>query len=115
MRKQRNFWARTVITMLALFITGAIIPGIEINEIVPGFFAAIVFGFVNGFLKPILTLLTLPFTILTFGLFLLVINGLMLMLTSALVPGFIVENLLAAIFGSIILSITNSLLNEILQ
>jgi len=71
-------------------------------------------GIVNTIIKPILVLLTLPLTILTLGLFLLVINGLMLWLVSALVRGFHVSGFWGAVFGSILISLVSWILSRIL-
>src|SRR6056297_3419314 len=100
-----QFFAKVLTTMLALLLAAYLLPGITVTSIWAGFFAAIVLGFINGFLRPIFTILTIPFTILTFGLFLLVVNGIMLALTAILVPGFIVQGLFSAILGSVIISI----------
>ncbi|PRX28614.1 putative membrane protein [Orenia metallireducens] len=106
--------ARLLITMLALILTAKIVPGIVIGSLGAGFWAALILGLVNTFIKPVFTLLTLPLTILSFGLFLFVINGLMLLITASLVANFHVSGLLAAIFGSIILSIINSFMLDVL-
>jgi putative membrane protein len=85
---------------------------------VEGFLAALVaaflLGIVNTIIKPILVLFTLPLTILTLGLFLLVINGLMLWLVSALVRGFHVSGFWGAVFGSILISLVSWLLSKFL-
>ncbi|MCK8828194.1 phage holin family protein [Natroniella acetigena] len=98
------------ISMLALILTAQLIPGIEIISLGAGFWAALILGLVNTFIKPILTLFTLPLTILSFGLFLVLINGGMLLLTAWLVPGFIVANFLAAVSGAILVSIFSNLM-----
>lgn len=107
--------ARLLITMLALILTAKVIPGIEINSISAGFFAALILGMVNFFIKPILTIFTLPLTIFSLGLFLFIINGLMLMLTASLVSDFYVSGILSATFGSIILSMINSFMLTLLK
>ncbi|MFW5787147.1 MAG: phage holin family protein [Halanaerobiales bacterium] len=96
---------KLLVSMLALFITAAIIPGIGLSGIGAGFLAALILGIVNSVVKPIFTILTLPLTILTLGLFLFVLNGLMLMLAAAFVPGFTVSGIFSAIFGSIVLGL----------
>ena len=101
--------------MLALVITAEIIPGIHISGLLNGLFAAAILGIVNVMLKPILIIFTIPITIFTFGLFLLVINGITLWITSEIVPGFWISNLGSAIIGSIILSIVNWLINSFLD
>src|SRR6056297_4245502 len=110
-----QFFAKVFSTMVALLLAAYLLPGITISSIWAGFFAAVVLGFVNGFIRPIFTILTIPFTILTFGLFLLVINAIMLSLTSVLVPGFMVEGFLAAILASIIVSFVSSILHSMFE
>ena len=105
---------RLFVSMIGLFITAAIIPGITINGIWAGFFAALILGIVNGIIKPIFTILTLPITILTLGLFIFVVNGLMLMLGAALVPGFSISGIFSAILGSIVLSILTGWIHDAL-
>ena len=69
--------------------------------------SALVLGFVNAVVRPLMVLLTLPFTILTFGLFLLVVNALMLWLVAALVPGIRVQGFGSALLGSLVLTLLN--------
>ncbi len=105
---------RLFVSMLAIFITAAIVPGIAINGIWAGFFTALILGIVNGVVKPIFTLLTLPITILSLGLFLFIINGLMLMLAAAIVPGFAVSGIFSAIFGSIVIGLLSGWIHKAL-
>lgn len=106
--------AKILVTMLALLITAAIIPGMNIDGIGAGFIAALILGLVNILIRPLLTILTIPITVLTLGLFLFVINGLMLLLTASLVGGFYISGLLVAILGSIVLSLISGLLNNLI-
>ncbi len=106
---------KLLITMLALTLTAAIVPGIIISGIGAGFWAALILGLVNTFIKPILTIFTLPLTIFSLGIFLFVINGLMLLMTASVVSGFSVSGMLSAIFGSIILSLISSFMLEVLE
>lgn len=110
-----KFFAKVLSTMAALLVAAYLLPGISVSSIWAGFFAAVVLGFVNGFIRPIFTILTIPFTILTFGLFLFVINAIMLSLTSVLVPGFYVVGFFSALIGSIIVSLVSSLLHSMLE
>ena len=110
-----HFFAKVISTMVALLAAAYLLPGITVSGIWAGFFAAVVLGFVNGFIRPIFTILTIPFTILTFGLFLLVINAIMLSLTSVLVPGFVVNGFLSALFASIIVSFISSILHNMFE
>ena len=113
--KEKTFAAKILITMLALFITAKVVPGIYITGIWSGFWAALILGLVNLFIKPIFTVLTLPFTILSLGLFLFVVNGLMILITAALVSGFYVAGIGAAVFGSIVLSFFTWVINQVLD
>ena len=115
MRRRQTLLARLVITMISLLVTASIIPGIHISGVIAGLLAAAILGIVNLLLKPIFVIFTIPITLLSFGLFLLVINGIMLWITSELVPGFWISNLGAAILGSIILSIVQWLINFVLE
>jgi putative membrane protein len=110
-----HFFAKVLSTMAALLVAAYLLPGITVTGIWAGFFAAVVLGFVNGFIRPIFTILTIPFTIITFGLFLLVINAIMLSLTSVLVPGFYVNGFLSALMGSIIVSFVSSILHNLFE
>src|SRR5262245_16633099 len=82
-----------------------ILPGFHVDGWLPAIFASLCLGAVNTVLKPILFVLTLPFTILTLGLFLLVLNAMMLWVTSLIVPGFRVHGMLTTLLASMILSI----------
>src|SRR3954452_2756605 len=83
-----GFWARLFITAFALWAATQLVPGIEVRGVFRLLLAALVFGLVNAFVRPVLVLLSLPLTLVTFGLFLLVVNAAMLGLASWLVPGF---------------------------
>ena len=96
-------------TALLLAIVGRAIEGIRVEGAGAAIIGALVLGFVNALVRPILIVLTLPLTVLTLGLFLFVINALMLMLTGALVPGFYVRDFKAALLGSLLFSILNLL------
>lgn len=102
-------------TAISLLITAWIVPGIIIQSFVTAAAAAIVLGFVNAVIKPILVLLTLPLTILTLGLFLLVVNAIALSLVGYITPNFVVNGFFPAIFGSIVLSFVSSLVNQFLK
>jgi putative membrane protein len=103
----RGFLVRLVINMAAIALTAELLPGIEVNG---GFgtllLVALVFGIVNAIVKPILLLLTCPAVILSLGLFILVINGLLLLLTSSLLGDrFFVDGFGTAFIGGIIMGI----------
>jgi putative membrane protein len=105
-----GFLIRVLINALAIYFAAAIVPGIALSGLMAALGAGLVLGLVNAVVRPILILLTLPFTLLTLGLFLFVLNGLCLWLTSALVKGFEVHGFWAAVFGSILVSVVSWLL-----
>jgi putative membrane protein len=97
-----------------LVIVAHVINGFQISGFSAALIAALVIGFVNGTVGFFLKLVTLPLTILTLGLFWLVINALMLELASAIVPGFRINGFVPAFFGAIVLSVVNMLLRALL-
>ena len=100
-----------LINALAIGIAAYVLPGVHLEGPMPAVIAALVLGIANAVLKPILVILTLPITLLTFGLFLLVLNALMVLLASAVVPGFQVENFWWALGFSLVLTLVNSVLH----
>ena len=98
---------RTLITALGLWLASALVPGIHINDTLTLLLAAFLLGVVNALIRPIVLLLTLPLTLLTLGLFIFVINAAMLGLVAALLAGFSISGFLAALFGSLIVSLTS--------
>jgi putative membrane protein len=93
---------------LAVIVAAYLIPGVEVASFAVAFIVAIVLGVLNTFLKPLLILFTLPLTILTLGLFALIINFLLILLAEYLIPGFEIDGYLAAFVFSIVLSLVNS-------
>ena len=102
-----SFWMRVGINALAIYCAAALIPGITLSGVMAALGAGIVLGVVNAVVRPLLIVLTLPFTLLTLGVFLFVLNGLCLWLTSLLVKGFDVHGFWAAVFGSILVSVVS--------
>ena len=92
-------------TVLGLGIATLITPGIKTKSFFTFLIAATVLGLINAFLRPVLWLLTAPLSVLTFGLFMLVINALMIMLAAALVPGFEVKGFGSALLAAIIMAV----------
>ena len=110
-----RFIFRLLINVVAILIIAHIAPGlIRVDGFLAALIAAVVLGIVNTIIRPILVILTFPLTLLTFGLFLLVINALMLWLVSALLSGFHVNGFWGALFGSILISIVSWLLSKFL-
>lgn len=101
-------------TAASLFITAVVVPGLAITGAVSALVGAIVLGFVNAIVKPILVVLTLPLTFLTLGLFLLVVNAIALGLVGYLTPGLTVSGFFPAIIGSIVLTFVSSVINQLL-
>jgi len=103
-----------LISTVSLLIVAYMIPGIQVSGVGTALIAAIVIGLINATLGLILKILTFPLTILTLGLFWLVINALMLQLASSLVPGFYVSGFWAAFFGAIVLSLVSMALHSMI-
>jgi putative membrane protein len=106
---------RWLINALALYLTALLLPGITLRGAVPTLIAAAVLGIVNALIRPVLLLLTLPINLVTLGLFTFVINALMLMLTSAVVPGFAIRGFGSALLGAVVLSIISFLLSHLIH
>lgn len=102
-----------VLNSFALYFVMKIIPGIQIDRFQDLLVAALVIGLLNAFLRPIIILLTLPVTMLTLGLFTLVINGLMFYLAAYLVSGFHVTGFGAAFLAALLFSLFSFVLNMI--
>lgn len=108
-----NLLATLLVNGLAVFITAYILPGVNVENYLVALIVAVVLGIVNTILKPILVFLTLPVTILTLGLFIFVINALLILLVSNLMPGFTVDSFWWALAFSLVLSLVGSFLNSL--
>ncbi len=100
-----RFIGKILVTALAALIVSYLLPGVSIRSGGSAIMLALVLALLNGFVKPILVLLTIPITILTLGLFLLVINIVIIKWAAAIVPGFSVQNWWAALWFSLLLSL----------
>jgi putative membrane protein len=107
-----NFIIRIIISAIVAFGLSYILKGIHINEFTTALILALVLAVLNAIVKPILIILTLPITIITFGLFLFVINALIILLASDFVKGFSVDGFWWALLFSFLLSIITSLLYQ---
>jgi putative membrane protein len=96
-----------LITTIAILLAAYIIPGIRIAGASAAIIGAAILGILNGLLKPILVVLTFPLTIVTLGLFLLVLNALMFLLAGSLVDGFEVKSFWSALLGSLVVSVVS--------
>ena len=94
-----------IISTIAVAIAAYILPGVVISGLVPALVTALVIGIVNAFLRPLLIILTLPLTVLSLGLFALVINSGLILLAAAIVPGFSVDGFWWALIFSLVLSL----------
>jgi putative membrane protein len=99
------FIITTLVYAILLLVVAKIVPGIEIDGFGTAIVAGLVMGVVNALIKPIIVFLSLPFVILTLGIFLLVINALLLKLAAAIVPGFRIKGFGSALLGALLLSI----------
>jgi putative membrane protein len=102
-----RFLARVLIAALGLWLAAAVLPGVSYRGWLDLLLAALLLGLVNAIVRPIVFLLTLPLTILTLGLFLLVVNAAMIGLVALLLPGFMVSGLIAGILASIIVGVVS--------
>lgn len=107
-----GFFLTTLVTALSLLVVDLAVPGVDIPTFVTALLAAVAIGMVNGLVKPVLSILSLPITILTLGLFSFVVNGICFWLASVFVPGFVVNGFLAMILGPVVLSLTSTFLTK---
>jgi putative membrane protein len=108
-----QFFLTWLATAISLQITAWIVPGLTITGFTAAAVGAVVLGLVNAIVKPILILFTLPLTILTLGLFLLVVNAIAFGLVGYFTPGFEVTGFFPAVFGSIVLSFISGIISQV--
>jgi putative membrane protein len=109
-----NLLLRILITGGLVLLIAHFMPGVHVASFTTALIVAVVLGLLNIFIKPILVILTLPVTIVTLGLFLLVINALIILLCTNIVGGFSVDSFWTALIFSIVLSLLQSIMNGIL-
>lgn len=102
-----KFLVRAVFAALGLWVASEIVPGVSVNTTGTLIIAAMLLGVVNAIVRPVVFILTLPITILTLGLFLLVVNAAMIGLVAMLLPGFTVSGLLAGCLAAIVTGIAS--------
>ena len=102
-----EFLAHLLLTAALLLLVANLVRGVEVEGWGSAILGALVLGLVNAFVRPLMVVLTFPLTILTFGLFLLVVNALMLWLVAAMVPGIRVQGFGPALLGSLVLTLLN--------
>jgi putative membrane protein len=111
----RSLVVHLVVTALLLLLVSQLVAGIHISGFGAALLAALVLGVVNCLVRPILVLITLPVTILTLGLFLIVVNALMLLLTGALVSGFRVSSFSSALLAAVLLGLFNMVASALMH
>ncbi len=104
-----------VLSALAVWLVSYIVPGFHVRDLASALLAALAIGLVNATLGLLLKVVTFPLTVLTLGVFWLVINALMLEVAAAFVPGFEIHGFLAAFLGAIVLSVVNMLLRWLVK
>ncbi|MEN8145750.1 MAG: phage holin family protein [Gemmatimonadota bacterium] len=106
---------RWLVNAVALYVTESIVPGIHVGDFETLLVAALVIGLVNAIVRPVATFISFPLTVLTLGLFYLVLNGAMFALAARLTPGFELENFTAAVLGAIVMSVVGMLLHAVVK
>jgi len=106
-----NLLVRLLITTILVVVIAHFLPGISVDSIKTALIVAVVLALLNTFLKPILVFFTLPVTVITLGLFLLVINAVMILICDYLIDGFEVKSFVSALLFSVVLSVCQWLLN----
>ncbi len=106
---------RLIVNAALLLVVSRLVPGLSVEGWGSAFIGAMVLGLVNFFVKPVMVILTFPLTILTLGLFLLVVNALMLWLVSGLVPGIHLRGFGSAILASLLFSLLNLAVSSMLR
>lgn len=108
-----HFLIHWLVVAAALWVAAYLVPGVHFSSTSTLLLAALVLGLVNALVRPILFILTLPITVLTLGLFYLVVNGLAFALTAAVVPGFTITSFGNAILGALVVSVVSWILGSI--
>ena len=104
-----------VLNALALMITANIVPGFAVSDFTSSVLAAVVLGVVNTFIKPVLSFVTAPLSVITLGLFAFVVNAVVLFIVDAVVPGLTINGWIPAILGAIVLSVVATVLTTVLK
>lgn len=106
---------KILLNALAVVVLAKVLSGVQVDDYVTAIIVAVVLSLLNLLVKPVLVLFTLPITIVTLGLFLLVVNALIILLADGLISGFNVNNIWWAVLFSILLSILQSFLHSLLE
>lgn len=109
-----SFLLRLLLNAVAIMAAAWLVPGVSLTGLWPALLAGALLGLVNASIRPVLILLTLPFTLLTLGLFIFVVNAICFGLTAALVPGFDLSGFGAALLGALVVTLVSWVLNAVL-
>ena len=109
-----RFLMRLVLNGIAIVVAAWFVPGVHVTGFAPALIAGALLGFVNAIVRPLLLILTFPFTLLTLGLFIFIVNAICFGLTAAMVPGFNLDGFLAAFLGALVVTIVSWLLSAFL-
>lgn len=107
----RGLLIRFTVTGVAVFLASQVVPGISVNSVPAGLAAVILLALLNAVLRPILYVFSLPFILITLGLFMVIINALLLQLVAFLVKGFVVEGFWPSVWGAVLISLVSTILN----
>jgi putative membrane protein len=107
-----NILINWVVNALVIMVAAYLLPGVHVENYLTALVLALVMGILNILIKPLIIFLTLPITIVTFGLFLFVINALMVIIASHVVPGFSVDGFWWAVIFSIVIALINMVLHK---
>jgi putative membrane protein len=110
-----HFLLRLLINGIVFYLIAMYVPGIHTTGVAAAVLAAFIFGIVNAIVRPIVLLLTLPLTIVTLGLFIIIVNALMFWLATWIAPGFKVDGFTPALYGGIIMMIVGIITNHLLK
>ena len=108
-----NIFIKLIISSLAVFLTAELLPGVEVTDYMAAIWVAVALSLLNGFLKPILVVLTIPVTLFSLGLFLLVINAAIILMADYFVEGFKVDGWIMALIFSFVLSVITSIMESL--
>jgi putative membrane protein len=108
-----RFLARLLLNGIAILIAAWLLPGLHLAGTTSALLAGVILGLVNALIRPILFVLTLPFTIVTLGLFIFVLNAICLALTAFVLPGFSIDGFWSAVFGALIVSVVSWMLSGV--
>ncbi|MEQ6165616.1 MULTISPECIES: phage holin family protein [unclassified Ekhidna] len=108
-----NILVKILLSSIAVIIASYLLPGVYVDDFITAVIVAVLLALLNSSVKPLLILFTIPLTVFTLGLFLLVINALIILMADAIVPGFEVYGFWWALIFSLLLSLINALLSDI--